>query len=147
MDALEVYRALMKDHLAPGMRELGFKGSNGSFVRPSPRHWVTIGFQRTPYGSAEGTSFTINLAVTSKEVWARKRAESPVLGERPSANTFDIDGSQWTARIGDVLPGGADRWWAVRPGRPDPALVDEVLDAIRSYAIPALDAVVSAVEP
>ncbi len=46
------YRLFLRDHIAPGMRELGFKASGDVFVLPDDQYRALVGFQadwRTAY--------------------------------------------------------------------------------------------------
>ncbi len=129
----------MRDHIAPELRELGFKGSGGSFVLDDPEHWATIGFQRDRYSDRVEVRFTVNLQVVSRSDWQAARSQRGYLPERPAANTT-YGRLVWWQRLGELLPVGRDVWWKVGPGTDLPALASEVLAAIRDYGLPAMRA-------
>jgi hypothetical protein len=44
----------------------------------------------------------------------------------------------WQKRIGKLLPAGEDKWWLVHAGHDAKVVGDEVLAAIRDFALPAM---------
>lgn len=71
--------------------------------------------------------FTVNLGVHVPAMARRGPPRSAWI------NTYDCQ-LRW--RLGELLPGGADRWWDLRDG----AAADEVLAAVVEVGIPRLDA-------
>jgi hypothetical protein len=135
--ALDRFRTMMRQHVAPELRRMGFRGSGQSFVLPSEDYWVLLGFQRSRSSSAEAVRFTVNTTVVSKQEWAQARERASYLPERPTANT-SYGTFAWWKRIGRLLPDGQDRWWTLSSGSAIASLAAEVLDAIRTYALPAI---------
>jgi hypothetical protein len=135
--AQESFATLMRQHVAPAMRDLGLKGSGGVFTLPDAEHWASIGFQRSTYSDRHEIRFTVNLTAGSKAVWQEARAARTYLPERPAPNTF-YGSFIWQSRIGQLLPGGQDKWWSVGPQTALEALALDVAAAIRDYGIPAL---------
>jgi hypothetical protein len=39
MAAQDDYREMIRDHIAPALREMGFKGSGQNYALPSETHW------------------------------------------------------------------------------------------------------------
>jgi Domain of unknown function (DUF4304) len=136
--ALDVFRLMMRDEIAPRLRRMGFKGSGQSFTLPSESHWVLVGFQKSTYSNADAVRFTINVTVVSKRRWREAQGEHSYLSDRPSAN-ISYGGFAWQRRIGQLVPDVGDKWWTVWTGRPTGSVSAEVLDAIRVYAVPAID--------
>lgn len=90
-------------------------------------------------------SFTINLSVVARDVWARAHETFPsALLPRPSANATpnllrEADrGRYWAERIGSLMPAASDQWWHVRAGTDTEATAGEVVAAIRDHGLPAL---------
>jgi uncharacterized protein DUF4304 len=135
--AVDGFRSMMRDHVAPALRAMGFVGSGRSYVLPSDTHWVLLGFQKSRSSDAAAVPFTVNVTVASKEAWAAMRRTRGYLPERPSANTF-YGPEIWRRRIGMLLPEGADRWWTLTPATPAAALAAEVVDALRLAALPEI---------
>ncbi|ETK34794.1 hypothetical protein MPTA5024_17550 [Microbispora sp. ATCC PTA-5024] len=130
--AQETFRQMLRDDFAPALRELGLVGSGPLYRLPHDRHWALLGFQKSAFSTRELVSFTVNLSVVPKE---RERSVRG-LPFRPAASTF-YGLSMWHSRIGRLLPGGHDHWWDVGTA-PDPAVVDQVLDGVRDFALPAM---------
>jgi hypothetical protein len=125
---------MLREQVGPRLRELGFRGSGGSYLLPDDRWWALIGFQKDRYSDARLVRFTVNVAAADKAVWAAARNREPWLPARPSGNTNYPVGE--CIRIGQVLPTRVDTWWAVPAGAATQALADEVVGVIRDHALP-----------
>lgn len=134
-DALTV---LLREHVGPRLRALGFKGSGASWTADRPGWLVSLGFQRSVHGTALDTEFTVNVAVASIEGWNARRQAEPYLPVRPAPNTR-YGPSVWHRRIGALQPGGQDRWWAITPRTGLASLAGEVTAAIADHALPAIE--------
>lgn len=139
MTAQESFATLMRLHVAPALRDLGFKGSGAVFNLPEAGFWASVGFQRSVYSDRDEVRFTANLTVVSRSVWQAIRAEKPYLPERPAPNTF-YGRSVWQERIGGLLPGGEDKWWHLGPDTDLEALARDVVAAISDFGLPAMRA-------
>jgi uncharacterized protein DUF4304 len=133
---------MVREILAPGLRDLGFKGSGAQYLLPSDDHWAGLGIQRWYTGDSTKVHFTINLSVVKKSAWNEIRDAGRTWklppGRRPSANA-KYSTLQWQDRLGALMPGTqGDTWWDL--GRDDdPATVAaDVLAAIRDYGLPEL---------
>jgi len=135
--ALDRFRTMIREHVAPELRRMGFRGSGQSFMLPSEDHWVLLGFQKSRSSSAEAVRFTVNITVVSKQEWAQAREHASYLPERPTPNTSYGTFTRWK-RIGRLLPDGWDRWWTLSSGSSTASIAAEVLDTIRIYALPAI---------
>ncbi len=129
---------MMREDVAPALRELGFKGSGQSFSLPSDRYWALVGFQKSAYSDATAVKFTVNLRVVSKEDWERAREAQPWRGQRPSPNDAGSVPGGWYARIGQLLPSRADQWWRVDPDTPTEQTAQAVVAAIRDFGLPEM---------
>lgn len=136
--ALDIFRLVMREGIAPELRRMGFKGSGQSFTLPSETHWVLLGFQKSTTSSAKAVRFTVNVTAVSKRAWIEARSEHSYLGERPSANISYGDFA-WQRRIGQLIPDGRDTWWTITTRASTESVKVEVLDAIRIYAWPAIE--------
>jgi hypothetical protein len=129
---------MLRDQIAPALRERGFKGSGSSYVLPDETHWLQLGFQASRWSSASGVEFTVNVAVAEKAAWDRLAAERGYSGRPSPVTRYSADTAVW--RLGS-LAFGEDRWWRV-PDRPeDAALVAAaVLEALDRAGLPRLRA-------
>lgn len=132
--AQETFGRMMKDEIAPTLRQLGFKGSGQRFELPSGDTWAVLGFQKSQRSDSDEVRFTINIAVVARDAWTAERES--FFPERPGANTRY--GIGWETRIGDLIPGNLDRWWTVQGGRATARIAGEVVSAIEQYALPAM---------
>jgi hypothetical protein len=105
---------------------------------PSETHWVLLGFQKSRASNAELVLFTVNVTAVSKRAWIEARSERSYVPEQPSANMM-YGPWAWQQRIGHLLPDRQDKWWTVDTRASMESVKVEVLDAIRTYALPAIE--------
>jgi hypothetical protein len=139
--AQEAFRGMLRDLIAPALREMGLKGSGQHYRLDLPEYWVQIGFQKSRSSTADQIKFTVNLSVINKEEWADVRARRSWLPERPSPNEHPPiarSPRSWADRIGAVIPPHQDVWWQLHVSEPVDRVADEVISAIREYALPEM---------
>ena len=128
---------MLRGEIAPRLRALGFLGSSGKFVLPSPDWWRIVGFQKDRYSDPEHVRFTVNLTVANKAAWAADREYEPSLPASPSGNTSYYFDTDKVIRLGPLLPPRhEDRWWDVIPGVPTDPVAELVTSYIERYALP-----------
>jgi hypothetical protein len=132
---------MLRERVAPGLRELGFRGSGQRFHIPSSTHWALLGFQKSKWSDQRHVSFTINMTVVSHVAWEQARQQYPWMDERPRAVVSEdakrIDG-YWHSRIGKVMPDKQDKWWDLGPGVDVDRLALEVVSAVRWFGLPEM---------
>ncbi len=133
MTAQDRYRAMLRDEIAPALRQRGFTGSGTSYVLPDETHWLQVGFQASKWNSANEASFTVNLAVAEKSAWARLAAERSYPA-KPNPNVRY--GREMPVRRLGSLAFGSDRWWPV--AEPIAGVAASVLEAIDRVGLPWL---------
>jgi hypothetical protein len=140
MKAQEAFASMMREQVAPALRDLGLKGSGRVFSIPSDRYWALIGFQKSVYSSSEAVSFTVNLQVVSRESWVKAREELDWLGPKPKPNVRPPSAvpDTWGERLGALMPRGEDHWWSIDPDEPTEEVAVEVVAALRAYGLPAM---------
>lgn len=138
MTAQDDFKVLVREHLGPALRQQRWKGTSAHWTRPHPTHWVLLNWQRTRHSNAEKVSFTANVKVLSKDAWD---AENVPAGRRPDAPSASFGWPVgWEHRIGHLMPGSqGDHWWSLRPGDDLHLLADDVLSALWTHALPAME--------
>ncbi|MGW4806298.1 hypothetical protein [Kitasatospora sp. NPDC004272] len=126
--AEELYTTGIRDHFAPALRALGFRGWRHSFSLPDRDRWAVLGVRAVP-GDGR-VRYTVNLSVTDKSAWDRRRI-------RPDANS-PTGLERWHSPIGELLPVGGEVWWEVVPGPRWLIAVEDSVAAVRGYALPEL---------
>ncbi|HJW50285.1 MAG TPA: DUF4304 domain-containing protein [Candidatus Limnocylindria bacterium] len=139
---------MLRDVIAPALRGLGFQGSAQSFVLRSDTHWALVGFQKSRDRYADSVKFTVNVTVVAREIWKVWREASPHLPARPHANVSygpgsrqldpDVRAAYSWERIGVLMPVRNDYWWEIRADTDTTHVAEEVIAAIRDYAIPEI---------
>lgn len=102
-----------------------------------------LGFQKSQFSDASAVKFTINLKVVPKTVWATMRVERPHFPAKPSPST-GYGTFEWHRRIGNLLPGGEDRWWVLRLGEGHSSTDAEVVSILTDVAVPAMRTAIEA---
>jgi hypothetical protein len=124
------FEALLAEHLAPWLKQRGFKRRDGTFRRRRDEAWQIVNFQRDKYSNARLVRFTINLGVSLDVLH-----EDPSWRSRGWPLEHECD---FRERIGRVHK-GEDHWWSVRPLYPTGGVVRDVFAALER-ALPWLDA-------
>jgi hypothetical protein len=143
--AQDVFKRMLRDEIAPGLRASGLKGSGQRFELPSESYWALLGFQKSAWSDRLRLTFTVNLTVVARDVWTNGRRRWPQLSEQPGPNwslspmmesAFD---GYWHSRIGQLMPANVDQWWELDASEDSGAVAAEVVEAIRRYAIPEME--------
>ncbi len=102
-------QALLKDHLAPGLRALGLKGSGQKYRLEVPGHFAFLGVQKASGSTSDLVRWTANLLAVSHDRWAEMRVASPYLPEQPKHNFA-------YGKVGERLDkrGSSPRTWCVK---------------------------------
>jgi uncharacterized protein DUF4304 len=140
--AQEAFGDLMREHIAPGLRRLGFKGSGRIYQIPDEERWVQLGIQRSLRSDAREIRFTINVAMVGRRAWDAARHEHPYLPKRPSPNVRYGD-YVWSKRVGTLMPAGNDHWWRITPETDLAKLARDVLTMVSKHVLPPLQHEVS----
>lgn len=139
LTAQDAYKVLMRDYIAPRLRELGFKGSGREFWLSSESFWAGIGFQASAWSDKSAVQFTVNIQVVEKDRWAELLASRPDrrYPKRPAANSSYSTRVAWATRIGELMD-GQDHWWSTRGVVNLAALAEEVVEVIRERVLPEM---------
>jgi hypothetical protein len=136
--AQDCFKQMLRDQIAPAMRAEGFKGSGSEYSLPDSGCLALIGFQRSTSSNAAEVKFTVNLKVVARAAWANARSEISFLPVFPRVNVRYSGAPEWATRIGLLMSQPHDHWWTLRPEDDSAPLASEVMEAVRTLAIPAL---------
>lgn len=134
--AQELFKSLMKDHIASKLREIGFKGSGQNYSFPSEEYWALLSFQKSMFSDSNEIRFTMNLLVMSKKEWDKFRSERSNFPTKPNPTTQW--GVGWTRRIGFLIPQKQDFWWSLYGNSDLANLSNEIIGSVINYALPAI---------
>jgi hypothetical protein len=135
--AQQVFNDALRLRIAPALRSFGFKGSGAAYELPSDSHWAILGFQKSVASDRYVVKFTINLTVVSKDIWDAERVDRSYLSTKPTPNV-QSGPFAWEKRIGSLMPDRSDHWWSMSTARSIDPVVEDVLFAIQTYALPAM---------
>lgn len=118
---------------ALALKPHGYRKRGNDFRRAQEGNVALIAFQRSGFNDSEQLKFTVNLSVISAALLAHREAGSDI------SRAKEYDG-HLRERIGMLLPGGRDRWWAFSAGVDCAGVEAEVIDALVVRAVPFLAA-------
>lgn len=148
MNALDLFDAMLRDRVAPELRQLGMRGSGQRFSVPNSNgDYALLGFQKSPHNTPDECQFTASAAFCSHAGWQQTRALHAWLPATPSATTFYPFAPMWQERVGALLDPPYDRWWAIRTADDVTAVAEQVIAAVRDAVLPQLLARLTETEP
>jgi len=132
--AQQVLAAWLREHIAPALRDAGYRGSGQTFHRRLDRNWGVVNVQRSQWDSAERATFTINLGSASALVLESR-------GMDPDRPPHEVE-CQWRTRLGVLATDGRDHWWEIRSDATHAtltSLADEIRTALLTVGLPAIE--------
>ncbi len=137
-NAQDWFRFMVDTNLAPGLRALGFFGVGRRFRIEGSRHWGEVLVEQARSFTARAVRFTVHVGVISRDEWAEQLRVRPYYPAGEVTRTH----MGWRAPIGELVtvagyPIG-ELWWELEVGRPFDSLSNEVLTAVREFALPAI---------
>ena len=132
----EKFKLLLKERIAPRLRENGLKGSGQNFYIPSEGYWALMGFQKSMFSDSIDLRFTINLYIVTKDEWEIARSTKSYYPKKPTPTTKWSEG--WHKRIGQLMPEKTDHWWRLTSSTDLRSLSKEVITAIEIYGLPEM---------
>jgi hypothetical protein len=131
--AQQILAAWLREHIAPALREAGYKGSGQTFHRRLDRNWGVVNVQWSQWDWSERATFAINLGSASAVVLESR-------GMDPNRPPQEVE-CQWRTRLGELVA-SRDLWWEIRGDADDDgltALADEVRHALLAVGLPAIE--------
>jgi len=124
--AQDAYRTVMRDRVAPALRQMGFKGSSGKFHMTQGDYRVRVDALKSRWNTKDEVEFTFDLGVA----------------HIPSPKPNGV----WWQRLGHLLPGGSNIWWKIDATTSPDEIADSVIRALKHYGWPAIEAVLQGSE-
>jgi len=128
----EHFRAMLRELIAPVLREWGFKGSGQTYRLPSQTYWVRIVFQKSVQSTNTSVRFAVNWDMISKKEWDQRRVMFPDAPTEPPPGMFHS--------ISDESPHGVlmQHWWELAVDDSAETMAKDVLGRIREQIVPHL---------
>ncbi len=129
--------ALVRDHLDPGLRQLGFRRAGRTWWRGEPSSgWVLTALARWRYNDASRVQFSIETVVWPVGTWETEVAFSPAAARRSRPEV--LQSAPLSAGPRELLPeryGDRDWPWTIQR-QPTEGLVEEVMHYCTEQAVP-----------
>jgi hypothetical protein len=127
----EMIDELVKTHLKPALKELGFKCKTPTFFRKNGELVEIISLQKSQWNDAGEAQFTINLGVYWPNVQETLGRVCKTLPPKEYECTL-------RQRLGPLFDEGKDYWWRVNPISDIQAIGKDVVEKVRGFALPWL---------
>jgi hypothetical protein len=109
------FSSLLRNEVAPKLRALGFKGSGLQFQLKNGDCVGELSFQKSKWNTKSVVEFTVNL------------------------NAMHVPTKRgWSSRLGFLMADLDDTWWILPAGSLTQPLLDDLIGAIRTYGVVAL---------
>lgn len=137
LEAQAAHESLLRDHIAPELRERGFTGTN-AFRRHLPKGWHLLTFYGSHSATAGTAMLTFDVAAITDAAWAERKVwfaeHTPAVKvpEKPTATWADPE------RIG-MMRMGVDQWYSYKPSADLAALSVRIFKDIDRYATPYME--------
>jgi hypothetical protein len=122
---------LVKTHLKPALKELGFKSKSSTFFRQNGELVEIISPQKSSWNDANESKFTINLGVYWPKI--HEILGGPIASLPPKEYECTI-----RQRLGSLFDNGKDFWWSVSPNSDIGQIGADVVEKVRHYGLPWL---------
>lgn len=122
---------LVKTHLKPALKELGFKSKSSTFFRQNGELVEIISPQKSSWNDANESKFTINLGV----YWPKVHEILGGLIASLPPKEYDCTIRK---RLGSLFDNGKDFWWSVSPNSDIGQIGADVVEKVRHYELPWL---------
>ena len=121
--AQDQFRHAVRDLIGPGLRDLGFRGGQSTgFWYPSGAYFGDVEFRESRYSAPAEVDFGVHLSAR----------------HGPTGTRF------WAARLDELIPGRLGQPWTVGAGMPAGPVAESVLEGLRAYGWPAIEAALDA---
>lgn len=124
----EIIKAMVASLHQNRLKELGFRKSGTTWIRPLPWPQV-INVQLSKWNSSTEASFTLNFGISIEAL----HTASEGLPLKGSLKEYDCD---LRARIGQLFPSKKEKWWEVNQNSDPDQLAEDVFARIKQFGLP-----------
>lgn len=117
-------------HIAPFLKEQGFKKTGRHWYRQNPESFFAINLQTSSWDS---TRFTLNLGVHVPRLFS-------FFSEQTEIEKRKYYQCGFRERIGPLMPEQKDHWWEIDYGTSLKRIGEEIVASLRDYGLPWLEA-------
>lgn len=117
-------------HIAPFLKEQGFKKTGRDWYRQNPESVFAINLQT---GSRDPTRFTLNLGVHIPRIYV-------LFTDKPQSEKPKYHECGVKERIGPLMPEKKDHWWEIDYGISLKKIGKEMVASLRDYGLPWMEA-------
>lgn len=133
MTSSERYIRLVCDEVWQVLKPRGFRRRGQTFSRESSEAFEIVNVQKSTDSTHEAAKLTVNLGVYYKIV-------DDLFGRPPQTKPMHYD-CQYQTRLGRLLEPPEDRWWTMSSDMEVEAAANEILYAVETAGLRALEAV------
>lgn len=122
---------LIKNHVAPLMKQQGFRKNNLTWNRSNNGFVQVVNFQLSRHSTNDRESFTINIGIFDPQVWKICWATEPPKFTKEENCLLRV-------RVGQLL-GARDLWWECNSSSKESEVGKEIEDILTTSCLPFLD--------
>ena len=139
--AQAAHERLMRDHIAPALRERDFTGTM-AFRRTLPAGWHLLTFHGSHQASTGKVLLTIDVGAVTAKAWTERREWAAE--HTPAVKFPKLPTATWAdpERIG-ILRMGLDQWYEYAATADLEALCARIMKDVDRYAVPFMEKRVS----
>ena len=139
--AQAAHESLMRDHIAPALRERGFTGTV-AFRETLPTGWHLLTCHGSHKASTGKALLTIDVGAITEAAWTERKSWSAE--HTPAVKLPKLPTATWAdpERIG-VLRMGLDQWYEYSPTANLEVLCRRIMKDVDTYALPFMEKRVS----
>jgi hypothetical protein len=136
--AQEVFKTMLRQQIAPALREMGFKGSGNNYQMSREGYRIQIELQRSKWSTRDSVQFDANVSVRhppTVELFneANQRA-------RQQGKAMENLGWNFHPRLSQLArPNTTQFSWIVRPNEPSEPVAHDFIEAVRNRFLPVIE--------
>jgi hypothetical protein len=135
--AQAAFKIMLRDQIAPALRQMGFKGSGNNYEMFRGEHRIVIQLQRSKFSTRDSVQFDANVSVVHPPTIELFSKEN----ERARQQGKDLEvGGGYNNRLNNLA--GRNTYgfpWIVKPDEPSEPVAYDFIDCIRQYFLPVIE--------
>ncbi len=129
IDFAEDFKNIVKEDIAPYLKELGFKKQRNNFLRPINDFVQVFNVQQSSYNFPHDKSFTFNLGFYNEEIFIETQ-------EREVPDFPKTYNGMFSIRISTLMNSEKDKWFKLNRATNIRKLKKEIRNVMKDYIIP-----------
>jgi hypothetical protein len=136
--AQEVFKTMLRQQIAPGLREMGFKGSGNNYQMSREGYRIQIELQRSKWSTRDSVQFDANVSVRHPPTVELFNEANQTA--RQQGKAMENLGWNFHPRLSQLArPNTTQFSWVVRPNEPSEPVAHDFIESVRDYFLPVIE--------